>query len=308
MGRFGNVLLTAGKPDSSFGAQLGEVVRFYFTNTANTRVFNIGLKGARMKLVGGDSGRCEQEQFVAVMDLGIPNGIDVVAYTCPMHPYAISGFRHDGRRTPSLLLRQHRVPSARILVQMKPHRMRFWGYANARGGHSSLPPRHTAVGILSAAITRLEENPMPARLEASTRHLFDLGPQFPLPLRLAFANLWLTRPLVVRRLEGNPATNAMVRTTTAPTMFHAGTKGNVLPTQARAAVNFRILPGDSVASVIDHVGRVVDDTRVQFRTIGRFSAEPSAVSSIHSESFRTLERTIQSVNPDAVVAPYLVSS
>jgi FtsP/CotA-like multicopper oxidase with cupredoxin domain len=64
MGRFGNTLLVAGEPNLSLSAQLGEVVRLYLTNTANTRVFNVALPGARMKLVGGDSGRCEQEQFV----------------------------------------------------------------------------------------------------------------------------------------------------------------------------------------------------------------------------------------------------
>ena len=58
MGRFGNVLLVAGEPDLALSAQLGEVVRFYLTNTANTRVFKVKLPGARMKLVGGDSGRC----------------------------------------------------------------------------------------------------------------------------------------------------------------------------------------------------------------------------------------------------------
>jgi FtsP/CotA-like multicopper oxidase with cupredoxin domain len=64
MGRFGNVLLIGGDSNFSLTAQHGEVVRFYLTNTANTRVFNVGLQGARMKLVGGDSGRCEVEQFV----------------------------------------------------------------------------------------------------------------------------------------------------------------------------------------------------------------------------------------------------
>ncbi len=64
MGRFGNVLLVAGQPDLSFEAQPGEVVRLYLTNTANTRVFKVALPGARMKLVGGDSGRVEHERFV----------------------------------------------------------------------------------------------------------------------------------------------------------------------------------------------------------------------------------------------------
>jgi FtsP/CotA-like multicopper oxidase with cupredoxin domain len=64
MGRFGNVLLVGGETDLSLSAQAGEVVRFYLTNTANTRVFNVALPGARMKLVGGDSGRHEREEPV----------------------------------------------------------------------------------------------------------------------------------------------------------------------------------------------------------------------------------------------------
>ena len=64
MGRFGNVLLVAGEPDLAFDAQAGEVVRLYLTNTANTRVFNVAIPGARMKLVGGDSGRVEREELV----------------------------------------------------------------------------------------------------------------------------------------------------------------------------------------------------------------------------------------------------
>ena len=64
MGRFGNVMLTGGETNLALRAQVGEVVRFYFTNTANTRLFNVALRGARMKLVGGDSGRYEHERFV----------------------------------------------------------------------------------------------------------------------------------------------------------------------------------------------------------------------------------------------------
>jgi FtsP/CotA-like multicopper oxidase with cupredoxin domain len=64
MGRFGDVLLVSGEPDLTLTARLGEVVRFYFTNTANTRVFNVALPGARMKLVGGDSGHFEHELFI----------------------------------------------------------------------------------------------------------------------------------------------------------------------------------------------------------------------------------------------------
>jgi FtsP/CotA-like multicopper oxidase with cupredoxin domain len=64
MGRFGNVLLVGGESDLSLDAGHGEVIRFYLTNTANTRVFKVALPGARIKLVGGDSGHVEHEQFV----------------------------------------------------------------------------------------------------------------------------------------------------------------------------------------------------------------------------------------------------
>jgi carboxypeptidase PM20D1 len=175
------------------------------------------------------------------------------------------------------------------------------------GGHSSLPPKESAIGILSDAIARLEENQMPARFEGPTQLLFEkIGPALPLPQRAAFANLWLTHAAVLGQLEDSPTTNAMVRTTIAPTVFQAGAKDNVLPSQARAVINFRILPGDSSASVLEHVRTVVDDDRVEIEVVGRFSAEPSAVSRTDSESFRRLERTIRRVNPDAIVAPYLV--
>jgi FtsP/CotA-like multicopper oxidase with cupredoxin domain len=64
MGRFGNVFLTSGEPDLQLEARAGEVVRLWLTNTANTRVFNLAVPGARMKQVGGDSGRVEHQELV----------------------------------------------------------------------------------------------------------------------------------------------------------------------------------------------------------------------------------------------------
>jgi FtsP/CotA-like multicopper oxidase with cupredoxin domain len=64
MGRFGDRMLVSGEPELALTAERGEVVRLHLTDTANTRVFNVAVRGARMKLVGGDSGRCEHEEFV----------------------------------------------------------------------------------------------------------------------------------------------------------------------------------------------------------------------------------------------------
>ncbi len=100
MGRFGNVMLTGGETDLALDARVGEVVRFYFTNTANTRLFNVALPGARMKLVGSDSGRYEHETFVeevllspserAVVDVRFEQpGPVAIEHRTPGHTYTL---------------------------------------------------------------------------------------------------------------------------------------------------------------------------------------------------------------------------
>ena len=64
MGRYGTVPLVNGRSEPSFDVARGEVVRLYLTNTATTRIFNVAITGATLKLIGGDSGRYEREQFV----------------------------------------------------------------------------------------------------------------------------------------------------------------------------------------------------------------------------------------------------
>ena len=97
----------------------------------------------------------------------------------------------------------------------------------------------------------------------------------------------------------------MLRTTTAATMFTGGPKENVLPARATAVVNFRVLPGDSIAGVMRHVRRTIDDTSVAVRVLGE-PREPSSVSDVSSPAMSMLERTIRQVYPAAVVAPYLL--
>jgi carboxypeptidase PM20D1 len=122
----------------------------------------------------------------------------------------------------------------------------------------------------------------------------------------AFANLGATRRLVKRRLAADPQTNALIRTTAAPTMLEGSVKDNVLPARARAVVNFRLLPGDTVQGLLAHVRRVVADPRVEVRPFGPLTAEPSPISPTDGEAFAALHRTIAEIFPAAVVAPYLV--
>ncbi|MFC1662219.1 M20/M25/M40 family metallo-hydrolase, partial [Gemmatimonadota bacterium] len=174
------------------------------------------------------------------------------------------------------------------------------------GGHSSTPPRETAVGILARAIRRLEENPFPARLDGPPRLLVEsLAPHMSFGMRLVTANLWLFEGVVTRLMAGSPETNAAVRTTTAPTMIQAGVKDNILPRQARAVVNFRILPGDTGRDILRHVERTVNDARVRVEVFGGTSNEPSPVSRIDGWGFGQIRAAVQEVFPGTGVAPFL---
>ncbi len=184
------------------------------------------------------------------------------------------------------------------------------GYVNlhltvaAAGGHSSQPPPHTAAGILAQAIVRVEDNPFPASLSAMEPNFAYIGHYLPFGTRVALANTWLLGPLVESTLLAEATTAASIRTTTAVTMLEGSSKSNILPTRAEAVVNFRILPGDSVASVQRHIERAIDDPRVSVRA--EMANEPSPVSSTESFGFRLLERTIRGMDDSVLVAPYLV--
>jgi carboxypeptidase PM20D1 len=180
--------------------------------------------------------------------------------------------------------------------------------ATAAGGHSSMPPPQTAIGILAEAVRRLESHPLPAGLRGATRHfLASVAPSMRFPLRVVVANQDLLEPLVLRALAGSPRGNAAIRTTTAVTMIQGGVKENALPASARAIANFRLLPGDTVESVLAFVRRVVDDPRVTVEVLaGSTALDPSTESRIDGDAFALLARTIRASYPGVVIAPNLV--
>lgn len=178
--------------------------------------------------------------------------------------------------------------------------------ARSEGGHSSMPPPITAAGRVAAAVTRLQEQPFPARLEGPARAMFEhLGPEMNQPERTVMANLWLLSPVLERVLTKKNTTNALLRTTTAPTMLEGSPKDNVLPQRATAVVNFRILPGDTIESVEERVRGIVADDAIAIR-VQPGATNPSPVSPTDGEAWTALSRVIRGVFPEAVVAPGLV--
>lgn len=186
------------------------------------------------------------------------------------------------------------------------------GYASVElvvrgaGGHSSQPPDETAVGILSKAVARVQDAQLPTRWTVPTEAMFDgIAPHISFGPRLIMQNRWLFGPIMAAQLLKAPATAAMIRTTTAPTMLQGSPKDNVLPLTARAVINFRIIPGETRETVKQHVLDVVGDPRVQVALTGTGS-DPSPVSAITSNEFGWLAQTIREITPEAIVVPYLV--
>src|SRR5207245_8089071 len=123
--------------------------------------------------------------------------------------------------------------------------------------------------------------PTPPPPVAPTAAMFDyLGPEMSFGPRLVIANRWLLGGLLARKFGATPQGNAMLRTTTAPTVLQAGVKENVLPSSARALVNFRILPGGSVEGVVEHVRRAVHDSRISVEPLPGTMTNASGVTGV----------------------------
>lgn len=184
-------------------------------------------------------------------------------------------------------------------------------HAHGTPGHSSMPPPAGtgAIGILSGTLARLEDKQMPAHIRGVAKEMFDtIGPEMSGFGRVALSNLWLFGPLVQRQLEAGSSTNAMLRTTTAPTIFEAGNKDNVIPGEAKATVNFRLLPGDTKEGVLQHLRNMAGEQpegRFEMKTLAGAS-DPSPISPTGSASYQLMNHTLRSLFPDVLVAPGLM--
>ena len=181
--------------------------------------------------------------------------------------------------------------------------------ATATPGHSSMPPAQagqTAIGMLSVALARLEDQQMPLAVRGLSRDMFEtLAPEMSGVNRVFLSNLWLFKPLVERQLAKGAATSASLRTTTALTVVSAGNVENVLPGRANATVNFRLLPGDSSDKVVDHVTQVVSNPSIRIDK-SPVLAEASKLASTEARGYQLIHKTLRQLHADVVVAPGLM--
>ena len=175
-----------------------------------------------------------------------------------------------------------------------------------KGGHASTPPAQSALGILSAAVARVEAHPFPYTLTAPAAGMFDtLARHSSFLYRMIFANLWCFSPVLnLICKKGGGELNALVRTTCAFTMAQGSAAFNVLPNRAWVGADLRIIPGQTSESTVAALKKTIADDRVQVETV--FADAPSIISRMDDEPWQRLQGAIASAWPDAVVSPYLM--
>lgn len=185
------------------------------------------------------------------------------------------------------------------------------GYADyrvsvsAKGGHSSQPPEHTALGALANVIKDIEGHQFKAKMPAFVYELFTkIGKNVSYPARIVTCNLWLLKPLITAVMKKIPPAASLIHTTTAVTMAEGSPAANVLPQKASVTVNFRMMPGVTIKNVEEHIRKCVRNKDIEVEYLK--GKEASKVSPTDSRSFKILEEICTRTDRDLLVAPYLV--
>ena len=174
---------------------------------------------------------------------------------------------------------------------------------NSKGGHSSKPEEHTALGDLARAIVKVEDRKFPADIPLCVQQYLEAaGPYIQdEELRTLCADVVGNKEKIMEIMMRTPTGCAMMRTTTAATMAAGSPAPNVLPQRATAIVNFRLNPSETVESVVEYVREAIGDDSVELTVLN--GKDPSNMSSIDSEAFAVMKKTVNAFFPEAVVVP-----
>lgn len=238
-------------------------------------------------------------------ETGGTNGCKVMGQLFEERGIFLAGIVDEGGGISDGLAPGVRGPVALVAVSEKGY-LTVEITVHGQPGHSSTPPPQTAIGILARALASLEAHPMPAHVRRMRPMYHGIGRAVPIYLQVAFANVWLFGPWLRRWLEANPEMNASIRTTTALTIVQGGVEDNTVPSEAKATVNFRLLPGDTIAEVLAYTAKVVDDDRVMIEPVeGKFN-EALPVSPDSGPAYEGLKQVIREVFDNPPVAPFVM--
>lgn len=177
---------------------------------------------------------------------------------------------------------------------------------NAKGGHSSQAPNHTALGHLADVIKDIESNQFHAELSPMMLELFDkIGRNCSYPVRLITCNIKLLKPLITKVMTYIPPAASLIRTTQGVTMASGSPAPNVLPQKASINVNVRIYPGETVEDAEKHLRKVIKNKKAEINVKPGWK-NPSKISPTDSRCFKAIEDICTSMNNNNIVAPYLV--
>lgn len=173
------------------------------------------------------------------------------------------------------------------------------------GGHASTPPRMTATVRLARAITRLNSRRFRSSINpAIAEMLRTAGAHSTGPLAAVFRRPTVFAPLLRLALgKLSDETNALVRTTAAVTQLSGSLAHNALAERAEAVVNVRVAVGSSVAEMVRHVRRAVNDPLVSISVIE--ASEPSPISPMHGPEWQSIVDAIAAIDGEVVATPYV---
>ncbi|HNE49973.1 MAG TPA: M20/M25/M40 family metallo-hydrolase [Chitinophagales bacterium] len=176
-----------------------------------------------------------------------------------------------------------------------------------KGGHSSMPEKETAIDILIKAISQLRANPFEAKFAAATQDFMHyIGPEMKFPNNMAMANPVLFKKLICKNYEKSGSGNAMIRTTSVPTIINSGLKENVIPTMATATINFRLLPGDFSKDILKAVKEIIHDDRVKITIRDNNINEGTTTTSATGNAFILVDSIAKSSYDKILGTPFLL--
>ncbi|MBT8149467.1 MAG: M20/M25/M40 family metallo-hydrolase [Gammaproteobacteria bacterium] len=176
---------------------------------------------------------------------------------------------------------------------------------SGEGGHASMPPRNNAAARLAAAVARIHDNPAPAKLAPPvTDMLHEIGAQRGGLEGWLMRNTWLSGWWLKRKMASDRSNNALLRNTAAITVLRSGIKENVVPQQATAAVNLRLLPGVSVDDAVTYIKQTIDDAAIEVAVHSWGEGPP--VANINGNGYQQIKRAIEHIYTGAAVVPGLM--
>jgi acetylornithine deacetylase/succinyl-diaminopimelate desuccinylase-like protein len=182
--------------------------------------------------------------------------------------------------------------------------------AKGRTGHGSMPHGDSATVKLIRALDRLVAWETPFVIIPLVKAYFaNLAKTKPPKEAKGYQDIaeGLRDPSFAEAFTANPQYNAMVRNTITPTILKAGQTVNVIPSEAQASFDCRILPGTASEAFLAHVREIIKDEDVEIVPLPEFESNPLPPSPLDNELYQAIEQVAQRKDPGCVVTPFLIT-